>query len=67
MFSTEISTYVRLGSKAPLWTCASHFRSSSTSGLFPRRRHVSTCPNSRQGTYPELEATVAEESATDVA
>jgi hypothetical protein len=26
-----------------------------------------TCPNSSHGTHPELEATVAEESATDVA
>ena len=35
--------------------------------IFRTGRHVSTCPNSSHGTHPKLEATVAEESATDVA
>jgi hypothetical protein len=44
MFDLQPPRHIPTLPKAPLWTCASHFRYSSTSGRFRRRSHVSNVP-----------------------
>jgi len=60
-------TKVRLGSIAPLWPSVDYFRSFPGNGHCQGRSPCLKGANSSHGTHPELEATVAEKSATDVA
>ena len=61
-----LSPNARFGSFASVWPDHGDFRSTAVNGHLQAGRACLKGANSSHGTHPELEATVAEESATDV-